>query len=66
MGLLDKFMYNDIFKGDLHKIGSGLIFQFIRLLGSTPYLLAISFRVLSPSKSSSTTFALKSALYVFF
>ena len=24
MGLLDKFMYNDIFKDDLHKIGSGL------------------------------------------
>ena len=34
IGLLDKFIYNDIFKDDLHKIGSGLkndgIFLYMR------------------------------------
>ena len=31
MGLLDKFMYNDIFKDDLHKIGSGLKSLFLNI-----------------------------------
>ena len=41
-----------------------VFFQFIRLLGSSIYLVAISFRVLLLSKFN-TTFALKSKLYVF-